>query len=159
MTTDQLSGQLFAILTMFFNKKPNHYPSCAPCLQHSLQHEAYWNVMLFCGDGTLALNRLTVGLIFPQLQDEISVICPVIKAMFTLLSTACSQFLPLSSHDFCSVASSCLLSTASVCTMDRDHCSNSLLPGLHCRGHFRADRQHPEPHCVAGHHLPGGLGA
>ena len=33
--------------------------------------------MVFCSDGTLALNRLTVGLIFPQLQDEISVICPV----------------------------------------------------------------------------------
>jgi hypothetical protein len=33
--------------------------------------------MVFCRDGTLALNRLTVGLIFPQLQDEISVICPV----------------------------------------------------------------------------------
>ena len=44
-------------------------------------------------------------------------------------------------------------------TLDRDHCSNSLLPGLHCRGHLCADRQHPEPHCVAGHHLPGGLGA
>lgn len=47
-------------------------------LKQLAQHEAYWNVMLFCGDGTLALNRLTVGLIFPQLQDEISVICPVI---------------------------------------------------------------------------------
>ena len=45
--------------------------SCSP------QNEAYWNVMVFCCDGTLALNRLSVGLIFPQLQDEISVICPV----------------------------------------------------------------------------------
>ena len=43
----------------------------------SFQNEAYWNVMVFCCDGTLALNRLSVGLIFPQLQDEISVICPV----------------------------------------------------------------------------------
>ena len=41
------------------------------------QNEAYWNVMVFCCDGTLALNRLSVGLIFPQLKDEISVICPV----------------------------------------------------------------------------------
>ena len=43
----------------------------------SFQNESYWNVMVFCCDGTLALNRLSVGLIFPQLQDEISVICPV----------------------------------------------------------------------------------
>ena len=43
----------------------------------SFQNEAYWNVMVFCCDGTLALNRLSVGLIFPQLKDEISVICPV----------------------------------------------------------------------------------
>ena len=91
---------------------------CSMIAPLSLQHEAYWNVMLFCGDGTLALNRLTVGLIFPQLQDEISVICPVIKAMFILLSTASSQLLPLSSHDLCSFASSCWLSTACVCTMD-----------------------------------------
>jgi len=45
-------------------------------LKDLVQHESYWNVMLSCKDGTLPLNRLTVGLIFPQLQDEISVICP-----------------------------------------------------------------------------------
>ena len=32
--------------------------------------------MVFCSNGTLALNRLSLGLIFPQLRDEVSVICP-----------------------------------------------------------------------------------
>jgi len=45
-------------------------------LKYLLNNENYWNVMMFCKDGTMALNRLTAGLIFPQLQDEISVICP-----------------------------------------------------------------------------------
>jgi len=45
-------------------------------LKYLLNNENYWNVMMFCKDGTMAHNRLTAGLIFPQLQDEISVICP-----------------------------------------------------------------------------------
>lgn len=45
-------------------------------LKFLLNNENYWNVMMFCKDGTMAHNRLTAGLIFPQLQDEISVICP-----------------------------------------------------------------------------------
>ena len=32
--------------------------------------------MVFCSNGTLALNRLSLGLVFPQLRDEVSVICP-----------------------------------------------------------------------------------
>jgi len=45
-------------------------------LKELSQNEAYWNVMVFCSNGTLALNRLSLGLIFPQLRDEVSVICP-----------------------------------------------------------------------------------
>ena len=39
-------------------------------------NESYWNVIMFCKDGAVAHNRLVVGLVFPQLTDEISVICP-----------------------------------------------------------------------------------
>ena len=45
-------------------------------IKDHFQNEAYWNVMVFCSNGTLALNRLSLGLIFPQLRDEVSVICP-----------------------------------------------------------------------------------
>jgi len=57
-------------------KRTGHEAILRGELKDLVQHESYWNVMLSCADGTLALNRLTVGLIFPQLQDEISVICP-----------------------------------------------------------------------------------
>ena len=39
-------------------------------------NESYWNMMIFCKDGTVAHNRMLVGLVFPQVSDEISVICP-----------------------------------------------------------------------------------
>lgn len=53
-----------------------HEVSLKNDLKYLLNNENYWNVMMFCKDGTMAHNRLTAGLIFPQLQDEISVICP-----------------------------------------------------------------------------------
>ena len=45
-------------------------------LRELMTNESYWNVLIFCKDGTLAHNRLIIGLIFPQLSDEISVVCP-----------------------------------------------------------------------------------
>jgi len=57
-------------------RRTGHDDLLRDTIKELAQHEVYWNVMVFCSDGTLALNRLTVGLIFPQLQDEISVICP-----------------------------------------------------------------------------------
>jgi len=57
-------------------KLSEHEVSLKNDLKYLLNHESYWNVMMFCKDGTMAHNRLTAGLIFPQLQDEISVICP-----------------------------------------------------------------------------------
>ena len=41
-----------------------------------MSHESYWNIIIFCRDGTVAHNRMLVGLVFPQVSDEISVICP-----------------------------------------------------------------------------------
>ena len=41
-----------------------------------MSHESYWNIIIFCRDGTVAHNRMLVGLVFPQVTDEISVICP-----------------------------------------------------------------------------------
>ena len=57
-------------------KMNEHEVSLKNDLKYLLNNENYWNVMMFCKDGTMAHNRLTAGLIFPQLQDEISVICP-----------------------------------------------------------------------------------
>ena len=45
-------------------------------LRELMTNESYWNVIMFCRDGAVAYNRLVVGLVFPQLTDEISVICP-----------------------------------------------------------------------------------
>ena len=45
-------------------------------LRELMTNESYWNVILFCKDGTVAHNRLILGLLFPQITDEISVICP-----------------------------------------------------------------------------------
>jgi len=53
-----------------------HQASLKTNLKYLLNNENYWNVMMFCKDGTMALNRLTAGLLFPQIQDEISIICP-----------------------------------------------------------------------------------
>lgn len=70
--SDILRGSLKDLAQVYMSSISNtFFTSC------SFQNEAYWNVMVFCCDGTLALNRLSVGLIFPQLKDEISVICPV----------------------------------------------------------------------------------
>ena len=45
-------------------------------LRELMTNESYWNVILFCKDGMVAHNRLILGLLFPQITDEISVICP-----------------------------------------------------------------------------------
>ena len=45
-------------------------------LRELMTNESYWNVIVFCRDGMVAHNRLILGLIFPQITDEISVICP-----------------------------------------------------------------------------------
>ena len=45
-------------------------------LRGLMTNESYWNVIVFCRDGMVAHNRLILGLIFPQITDEISVICP-----------------------------------------------------------------------------------
>ena len=45
-------------------------------LRDLMVNESYWNMMIFCKDGTVAHNRMLVGLVFPQVSDEISVICP-----------------------------------------------------------------------------------
>ena len=41
-----------------------------------MSNDSYWNIIIFCRDGTVAHNRMLVGLLFPQVSDEISVICP-----------------------------------------------------------------------------------
>ena len=45
-------------------------------LRDLMVNESYWNMMIFCRDGTVAHNRMLMGLVFPQVSDEISVICP-----------------------------------------------------------------------------------
>ena len=45
-------------------------------LRELMTNESYWNVIRFCKDGMVAHNRLILGLLFPQITDEISVICP-----------------------------------------------------------------------------------
>ena len=45
-------------------------------LRGLMVNESYWNMMIFCKDGTVAHNRMLVGLVFPQVSDEISVVCP-----------------------------------------------------------------------------------
>ena len=45
-------------------------------LRALMANDSYWNIIIFCRDGTVAHNRMLVGLLFPQVSDEISVICP-----------------------------------------------------------------------------------
>ena len=54
----------------------DHETRVKSTLRELMTNESYWNVILFCQDGTVAYNRLILGLLFPQITDEISVICP-----------------------------------------------------------------------------------
>ena len=53
-----------------------HAAQVKAALRELVTNESYWNVILFCRDGAVAHNRLIIGLLFPVLSDEISVICP-----------------------------------------------------------------------------------
>ena len=55
---------------------PDHGAMVKMTLRGLMTNESYWNVIVFCRDGMVAHNRLILGLIFPQITDEISVICP-----------------------------------------------------------------------------------
>ena len=65
-------------------RRAGHAAELQAALQPLVTREAYWNVLLFCHDGTVAHNRLVAGLLFPQLRDEvykrnfqsILIICP-----------------------------------------------------------------------------------
>ena len=61
---------------MTFFQAADHLSLIKSELRGLMFNESYWNIMLFCRDGTVAHNRMLVGLIFPQVSDEISVICP-----------------------------------------------------------------------------------
>ena len=57
-------------------KQTKHEVRLKHDLQSLLDYEPFWNVMMVCSDGTIGHNRLAVGLVFPQLQDQGIVICP-----------------------------------------------------------------------------------
>jgi len=54
----------------------DHCGQVRSCLVEMLTNDHYWNIIVFCSDGALAHNRMIIGLIFPELTDEITVICP-----------------------------------------------------------------------------------
>jgi len=54
----------------------DHCDKVRSCLAEMLTNDHYWNIIVFCSDGALAHNRMIIGLIFPELTDEITVICP-----------------------------------------------------------------------------------
>ena len=54
----------------------DHFSLLQTELRALMSNDSYWNIIIFCRDGTVAHNRMLVGLLFPQVSDEISVICP-----------------------------------------------------------------------------------
>ena len=54
----------------------DHFSLLKTELRTLMVNDTYWNIILFCRNGTVAHNRMLVGLLFPQVSDEISVICP-----------------------------------------------------------------------------------
>ena len=54
----------------------DHFSLLKAELRALMANDSYWNIIIFCRDGTVAHNRMLVGLLFPQVSDEISVICP-----------------------------------------------------------------------------------
>ena len=54
----------------------DHFSLLKTELRALMANDSYWNIIIFCRDGTVAHNRMLVGLLFPQVSDEISVICP-----------------------------------------------------------------------------------
>ena len=54
----------------------DHFSLLKSELRALMANDSYWNIIIFCRDGTVAHNRMLVGLLFPQVSDEISVICP-----------------------------------------------------------------------------------
>ena len=54
----------------------DHFSLIKTELRALMANDSYWNIIIFCRDGTVAHNRMLVGLLFPQISDEISVICP-----------------------------------------------------------------------------------
>ena len=54
----------------------DHFSLLRTELRSLMTNDSYWNIIIFCRDGTVAHNRMLVGLLFPQVSDEISVICP-----------------------------------------------------------------------------------
>ena len=63
-------------MTLVELKQSKHEGILKHDLQSLLDYEPFWNVMIACSDGTIGQNRLALGLVFPQLQDQGVVICP-----------------------------------------------------------------------------------
>ena len=69
--SDQVrSGRMTCLQTQ------DHFSLLKTELRALMANDSYWNIIIFCRDGTVAHNRMLVGLLFPQISDEISVICP-----------------------------------------------------------------------------------
>ena len=57
-------------------KQPRHTTELQISLQTLLCSEPLWNVLVVCSDGPVSHNRLTAGLVFPQLTDQDTVVAP-----------------------------------------------------------------------------------